>query len=226
MPIFRLTEELVFPHPSLAEDEGVLAVGGDLSVDRLLLAYKNGIFPWYSDNQPIIWWSPDPRFVLFPKKIKISKSMKKVIRKNIFKITYDNCFSEVINKCMELRIDSTWITDEMLIAYINLHKMGFAHSVEVWKNNKLVGGLYGVSIGKCFFGESMFSTESNSSKYALIHMAKKLDERDFLIIDCQQETEHLRTLGSESIPREAFLNIIKEGTNASSFASNWRIMND
>jgi leucyl/phenylalanyl-tRNA--protein transferase len=224
MPIFRLTEEIIFPHPSLADDDGILAVGGDLSVDRLLLAYENGIFPWYSDDQPIIWWSPDPRLVLFPKKIKISKSMKKIIKKGIFKITYDKCFSDVIDNCKNTR-ESTWITDDVMNAYINMHNRGFAHSVEAWQEGQLVGGLYGVSIGKCFFGESMFTKVSNASKAAFIDLTKNLIDRDFSIIDCQQETDHLKSLGAEIISRKKFLDIIKIDTKYSLFASNWKILN-
>ena len=213
MPIFLLNKRLVFPHPSQGTIEGVLAVGGDLSVERLLLAYKSGIFPWYSEGEPIIWWSPDPRFVLFPHNLKISKSMRQVIRRKIFTITYDTAFREVIEGCQEIPRegqDGTWITQEMLEAYVQLHKEGYAHSVEVWQAGKLVGGLYGVALGKCFFGESMFPKVSNASKAAFIDLTTKLRERNFVCIDCQQETNHLGSLGAGCIDRDEFLKILEE----------------
>jgi leucyl/phenylalanyl-tRNA--protein transferase len=213
MPIYGLTEELAFPHPSEANEDGLLAVYGDLSPKRLLLAYCNGIFPWYSEDDPILWWSPDPRFILCPQNLKISNSMKKVLRKNTYKITFDTCFRDVMFNCGNLRKETTgtWITEEMLEAYCKLHELGFAHSVEAWYEGNLVGGLYGISIGKCFFGESMFSTMSNASKAAFITLCKILEEKNYLIIDCQVYTEHLESLGAVNISREDFLSIIEKG---------------
>lgn len=214
MPIYKLSNDLVFPHPSLSEEDGLLAIEGDLSPERLLLAYSNGIFPWYSDDEPILWWSPDPRFVLYPKGIKISHSMKKLLKKNPYKVSFDTCFRDVISNCSNLRKESgTWITNEMIEAYCKLHELGYAHSVETWYQDKLVGGLYGVSIGKCFFGESMFSTMNNSSKVAFITFSKVLEEKGFVIIDCQVHTTHLESLGAVYIPREKFLELLKKGTS-------------
>ena len=215
MPIYALTDDLSFPHPSLANEDGLLAVYGDLSPERLLLAYCNGIFPWYSEDEPILWWSPDPRFVLRPKDIKISHSMQKVLKKNTYKITFNTCFQDVITSCGALRKETagTWITEEMIEAYCKLHELGFAHSVEAWYENELVGGLYGLSIGKCFFGESMFSTMSNASKAAFITLCKALEEKGYLIIDCQVHTDHLESLGAVDITRDEFLKIIEKAVS-------------
>ncbi len=212
MPIFRLSDDLIFPHPSLAEEDGLLAVDGDLSPERLILAYRSGIFPWFSEDEPILWWSPDPRFILYPKDIKISHSMKKLLKKNTYKISFDTCFRDVISNCSNLRRESgTWITNDMIEAYCKLHELGYAHSVEAWYEDKLVGGLYGISIGKCFFGESMFSTMSNASKAAFITLCKKLEEKEYVMVDCQVYTEHLESLGAVNISREKFLEIVEEG---------------
>jgi len=221
MPVFQLSEDLEFPHPSLANSDGILAVGGDLSVERLLLAYCNGIFPWYSEEYPILWWSPDPRFVLFPKDVRISRSMKKLIRKGIFKVTFDTCFQTVMTKCGSLRSDDTWINAEMIASYSKLHRLGFAHSVETWYDGQLVGGLYGLSIGKFFFGESMFSTMDNASKYALITLSEKLIQRNFLMIDCQVYSTHLESMGAVNIPREDFLNSLKTGLEFETLRGSW-----
>lgn len=210
MPIFRLCEDLIFPDPSLAEGDGLLAAYGDLSPERLILAYKNGIFPWFSEGEPILWWSPDPRFVLYPKDIKISHSMKKVLKNNIYRISFDTCFRDVISSCSSTRKE-TWITKDMIEAYCKLHELGHAHSVETWYGDKLVGGLYGISIGKCFFGESMFSIMDNSSKVAIITLCKKLENEGFIIIDCQVYTKHLESLGAVNISRKEFLKILKHG---------------
>jgi leucyl/phenylalanyl-tRNA--protein transferase len=212
MPIYSLGEDLVFPHPSLAREDGLLAVYGDLSPQRLLLAYSNGIFPWFSEDEPILWWSPDPRFIIYPKDIKVSHSMKKLLKKNTYKITFDTCFRDVIFNCGNTRKESgTWITNDMIEAYCKLHELGFAHSVEAWHDDKLVGGLYGLSIGKCFFGESMFSTMSNSSKAAFITLCKLLEEKGYIMVDCQVYTEHLESLGAISISRHEFLQLVKNG---------------
>lgn len=213
MHVYRLSKEIIFPNPDLAEEDGLLAVGGDLKFERLILAYCNGIFPWYSDGEPILWWCPKPRFIIKPNEVNVSKSMKRVFNKGKFTVTFDKDFKAVIQNCKELREnkEGTWITDEMMDAYINLHKRGFASSVEVYNNEKLVGGLYGVKIGKCFFGESMFSIESNASKVALISMCKKLEEEGFIFLDCQMHTNHLESMGGRFIDWEEFKLMLKEG---------------
>jgi len=214
MPIYLLSEEeLSFPHPSLAADNGVLAVGGDLCAERLILAYQHGIFPWFNEGDPILWWSPDPRFVLFPEELKVSKSMRPYFNQKKFSCTIDGRFETVIRNCQQNRRGGqagigTWITDEMLEAYIELHELGIAHSVEVWKKDELVGGLYGVALGKCFFGESMFTKVSNASKFGFIAFVRLLREKGFQLIDCQQETRHLASMGARAIPRKTFLNLL------------------
>lgn len=216
MPIYKLSEDLVFPHPALADEDGLLAAFGDLSPERLLLAYSSGIFPWFSEDEPILWWSPDPRFVLHPKDIKVSHSMKKVLKKNTYNISFDKCFRKVISSCSNVRKESgTWITDEMIDAYCKLHELGFAHSVEAWYENRLVGGLYGISIGKCFFGESMFSLMPNASKSAFITLSRLLEDKEFLMIDCQVYTEHLESLGAIRVARDEFLKTLNEGIKLS-----------
>ena len=211
--MYLLDNNLNFPHPSLANEDGVLAVGGELSVERLFLAYRNGIFPWYEQGEEIIWWSPNPRMVLYPSRLKVSKSMRKVIRQNLYHVTFDKAFEDVIDNCKAIfRKDQggTWITSEMRNAYLNLHAKGIAHSVEVWNNNELVGGLYGVNVGKVFCGESMFSKKSNTSKLAFISLVNKLSEQDYHMIDCQLYTEHLSSLGAEEITRDVFLSELYE----------------
>ena len=211
MTIYRLDERIIFPYPEEAEEDGLLAVGGDLSMERLLLAYENGIFPWYSQGEEILWWCPKERFIIRPNKIHISKSMKRIINRGEFKVTINNDFEGVISNCKEMRenAEGTWITDEMREAYINLFNNGFAASVEVYKDNKLVGGIYGVKIGKCFFGESMFSKVSNASKIALISLCKKLEEENFKFLDCQFHTEHLERMGGEHINWNEFKEMLK-----------------
>jgi len=206
-----LTEKLQFPNPELADEHGMLCIGGDLSINRLKLAYQHGIFPWYNEGEPIIWWSLDPRFVLFLEDLKIAKSMRSYFNQDKFRVSYNQAFESVINACQQTKREDqlgTWITKDMKQAYINLHKEGIAHSVEVWKDKKLVGGLYGVVVGKIFSGESMFSLESNASKFGFISLAKILREKEFLLIDCQQETPHLGTLGAKAILRSEFLEIM------------------
>ncbi len=208
MPVFRLTDQLVFPDPSYAVSGGLLAVGGDLSPERLLLAYANGIFPWYSDPDPILWWSPDPRLVLFPEELKVSSSLKRVIRKNTYKVTVNQAFREVIRGCADVRTKSgegTWITREMIQAYVQLHELGFAHSIESWSEDELSGGLYGIALGRAFFGESMFSLRTDSSKVAFVHLVGMLRDLGFHLIDCQTTTEHLKRFGAREIPRREFL---------------------
>ena len=213
MSIYMLTNELVFPNPELAEEDGLLAIGGDLSKERLLLAYTNGIFPWYNKGEPILWWCPKPRFIIKPNEVNISKSMKRVFNKGEFKVTFDNDFEGVIRNCKELREnkEGTWITNEIMSAYIDLFKNGFATSVEVYKDKKLVGGLYGVKIGKCFFGESMFSTVSNASKVALISMCKRLEKEGYIFLDCQMHTNHLESMGGKFVSWEDFKSMLQEG---------------
>jgi leucyl/phenylalanyl-tRNA--protein transferase len=208
--IFRLDDRIVFPDPSLAEEDGLLAIEGDLSVERLLLAYQNGIFPWYSDDTPILWYSPHERFVLFPAELKISKSMKQVLRSDRFRVTFDQSFGEVIEACSIAKRDGqdgTWITNEMKEAYINLHREGYAHSVEIWEDDQLAGGLYGVEVGNVFCGESMFSRVSNASKVALIGLCQN---GKYQLIDCQVHTEHLESMGARLISRKEYMAILKK----------------
>lgn len=223
--MFRIhTHKLEFPHPRYANEDGILGIGGDLSIDRLLLAYANGIFPWYNEGEPIIWYSPDPRMLLFPKDLKVSKSMKQVIKKNIFEIKYDTAFEAVMRACSTVPREGqegTWITDDMLGAYIAMHKAGFAHSVEAWQDGALVGGLYGVSLGKCFFGESMFSKVSNASKAAFIHLVQNLKARGFVLIDCQVYTPHLESLGAAEIPRADFLELLAANQEEETMLGPW-----
>lgn len=208
MPVFTLSDRLSFPPPQLAIKEGLLAVGGDLGVERLALAYRNGIFPWYSKGEPILWWSPDPRLVLYPEELRISKSLRKLIKKKQFQITFDKAFDSVIQACAEIKRsygEGTWITDDMKAAYCLFHRKGYAHSVEAWQGDQLVGGLYGVSIGRAFFGESMFSRTSNASKVAFVALVRNLQRLDFALIDCQVKTDHLIRLGAREVPRKVFL---------------------
>ncbi|HDZ88488.1 MAG TPA: leucyl/phenylalanyl-tRNA--protein transferase, partial [Nitrospirae bacterium] len=186
MPVFSLTDEVIFPSPELAGEDGLLAVGGDLGMERLLKAYALGIFPWYSDGSPVLWWSPDPRLVLFPDELKVSRSMRRLIKKEEFKVTFDMAFEDVIENCAVVHKNDdggTWITDDMISAYVNLHYSGFAHSVEIWHKEELAGGLYGVSMGNAFFGESMFTLRSNASKVAFVKLVERLRRYDFKIID-------------------------------------------
>ncbi|PWS27216.1 leucyl/phenylalanyl-tRNA--protein transferase [Pedobacter yonginense] len=207
---FQLADDDVsFPNPALADEDGLLAIGGDLSLERLLLAYSNGIFPWFSADDPILWYSPHQRCVIYPDRIKISKSMKKLIKENLFRVTINTAFEAVIKHCADTpRIgqDGTWITDEMQDAYINLHQKGVAHSVEVWLDQILVGGLYGVKVNRVFCGESMFSHASNASKIALIYLSKL----DIDLIDCQLPNDHLMSMGAEMIDRETYIEILQK----------------
>lgn len=206
-----LPKEIWFPPVSDASPDGILAIGGDLSPERLTLAYKSGIFPWFSEGDPIIWYSPDPRMVLFPKNLKVSKSMQQFIRKNEFSITFNQDFKNVITNCQHISRKGqpgTWITEEMKSAYIELHKIGIAKSVEVWKNEELVGGLYGIDLGTIFCGESMFSKESNTSKLAFIFLVNKLKNEQYNLLDCQMYNEHLASLGAQEISRIEFLKYI------------------
>ena len=213
MPIYQLTDEIMFPNPELAEEDGLLAIGGDLRWERLVLAYCNGIFPWYNEDDPILWWCTKPRFIIKPNEVRISKSMKRVFNRGEFKVTFNNDFEGVISNCKALREkgEGTWITDDMKEAYINLFNKEFALSVEVYKESKLVGGLYGVKIGRCFFGESMFSIETNASKVALISICKKLERENYLFLDCQMHTNHLESMGGKFVSWGEFKSMLQEG---------------
>ena len=211
-PIPFLTNALVFPSPESAGAEGLLAIGGDLRPERLMLAYENGIFPWFNEDSLILWWSPDPRMVLFPDKLKVSKSMQRILRKGIFRVTRNRCFAEVVMQCAQVPRSGqsgTWITDRMQQAYMELHKIGKAVSYEVWQDRELVGGLYGVDLGHVFCGESMFSKVSNASKAGFIHMVEEQRKRGCCLIDCQMHTAHLESLGAEEISRAEFLKLLK-----------------
>jgi leucyl/phenylalanyl-tRNA--protein transferase len=210
MPVFRLNEALVFPSVELSEANGLLAVGGDLAPERLIMAYGQGIFPWFGEDEPILWWSPDPRLVVFPAKLHVSRSMRQILKQKIFTVTYDRCFREVITACRLSRRGEreTWITEPMVDAYCRLHEQGIAHSVEAWHHGELAGGLYGVALGGCFFGESMFTRVSNASKAAFITLIRALQARGFLLIDCQVDSPHLQSLGAELMPRKIFLDIM------------------
>jgi len=206
-----LSDEIWFPPVHEANEDGILAIGGDLSSQRLQLAYKSGIFPWFSEGDPVVWYSPDPRMILFPEKLKVSKSMQQIIRKGDFKVTFNKDFESVIANCKAIgRKDQqgTWITDEMQESYIRLHELGIAKSVEVWQHKNLVGGLYGIDLGTVFCGESMFSKISNTSKIAFISLVEKLKRENYKLLDCQLYNRHLESLGAEEIPRSEFLKYI------------------
>lgn len=206
--IHILSEELEFPSAEHSTPQGIVAVGGDLSPDRLLLAYRSGIFPWYNEHDPIIWWSLDPRMVLYPRDLKVSKSMRPYFNKQKFRVTYNQAFGTVIRSCKSRERsgqEGTWISEDIIEAYERLFELGYAKSVEVWEGPTLVGGLYGVDLGRVFCGESMFSYKSNASKFGFISLVKKLEELEYHFIDCQQDTLHLRSLGASPIPRKRFL---------------------
>ncbi|WP_297823104.1 leucyl/phenylalanyl-tRNA--protein transferase [Segetibacter sp.] len=211
MPLYVLDNNLWFPPITEALHDGLLAIGGDLSVERLLLAYRKGIFPWFDGDVPM-WWSPDPRFVLFPNELRVSKSMKALLKRSAFEFTINKAFAQVIRACKEKERegqDGTWITDDVEAAYVQLHKLGYAHSAEVWLNGELAGGLYGVRLNNMFFGESMFSHVSNASKYAFIKYVHQLISEGVQLIDCQVHTEHLETLGARMIERREFMEYVK-----------------
>lgn len=224
MPIYQLfDDEIRFPDPMDAEEDGLLAIGGDLSVERLISAYATGVFPWY-ERKPILWWSPDPRTILYPDEFKVSKSLKRVIRSGKFEIRLDSAFSRVIDTCGRIPREGengTWITTEMKMAYKRLFVLGVAHSAETYHNNHLVGGLYGVSIGKVFFGESMFHTETDASKVAFAALASWLYERDFMFIDCQMHTEHLASLGAKEIPKAEYLKLLAKAISFPTLKGKW-----
>jgi len=213
MPVFLLSDNLSFPPPHLAEKDGLLAAGGDLSQQRLLAAYAGGIFPWYTEGSPILWWSPDPRLVLFPDELIVSRSLRQCIRKGLFTVSFNRAFDEVIRSCAEIGRrgqTGTWITAEMEAAYSALHRSGHAVSVEAWQDGELAGGLYGIVMGRVFFGESMFARKSNASKVAFVTFVEHLRNKGFRIIDCQMRTGHLLSLGAREIPRSEYLKLLKK----------------
>ena len=210
--MYLLGKKIAFPDVELAGHDGILAIGGDLSPERLMLAYRSGIFPWYSEGEPIVWYSPEKRMVLLPGQLRVSDSMKQIMRKGLYRVTWNKSFEEVIRACKaspRKGQDGTWITDEMLRAYVRLHELGHAKSVEVWREDELVGGLYGVDLGHVFCGESMFSKESNTSKIAFIELARRLESQNYRMIDCQVYTSHLASLGAREIPRKKFIELLR-----------------
>ena len=224
MPVFLLSDDIEFPPPELASREGLLAVGGDLCQERLIEAYSMGIFPWFSEAEPIMWWSPDPRLVLYPDELRVSRSLQKTIKKGLFQLTMDQSFDQVITACAGVRRKhgkGTWIVPDMINAYCQLHVSGYAHSVEAWQNDELVGGLYGVSLGKCFFGESMFTHVDNASKVAFVALVEHLRTLSFDLIDCQVTTEHLISFGAREIQRGVFLDQLKETLAKPTLKGKW-----
>jgi leucyl/phenylalanyl-tRNA--protein transferase len=224
MPVYRLSKELIFPAPELADEDGLLGVGGDLSPERLLIAYANGIFPWYSKGEPIMWWSPEPRCVLHPDRLKVSTSLRQALKKEDYDIRFDTVFADVIRECSTTPRKGqrgTWITKEMQQAYIRLHELGFAHSTEVFMDGELVGGLYGVSIGLTYSGESMFHRKPEASKIALFHLAARLKEWGYPLIDCQVTNKHLLSLGAEEMPRKEFLKQVKKNREKKGREGTW-----
>lgn len=219
-------EQLWFPETQQALDDpnGLLALGGDLSPERLLLGYRKGIFPWFSEDQPILWWSPDPRCVIFPQELHISGSMRRTLNRGYFSVTLDRAFGEVISGCADTREEGTWITADVKQAYRRLHRLGKAHSFEVWNpQGEVVGGLYGVAIGRCFFGESMYAIETNASKVAFIHCVRQLAAWGYQLLDCQIENPHLRSLGARLISRREFLSILNEQIDIPADHSQWEM---
>ena len=209
--MYRLTDALLFPSPEQASAEGIVAVGGDLQPERVMLAYRKGIFPWFESDDFLLWWSPDPRMVLFPDRLKVSKSMRTVLRKKQFELTFNKAFDQVVEACAKVKRfgqNGTWITPGLMEVYSSLHTQGHAHSVEVWEEGSLVGGLYGIDLGTVFCGESMFSKSSNASKVALIYLVKELKKNKYELIDCQVPTQHLASMGAEPISRTEFLTFL------------------
>jgi leucyl/phenylalanyl-tRNA--protein transferase len=226
VPIYRLPREPVFPDPARAEPDGLLAVGGDLSAERLLTAYAQGIFPWYSEPSPILWWSPDPRLVLEPERLHVPKSLRKTIRAGAFEVTADEAFARVIDRCAARPRpgqDGTWITDEMREAYVHLHQLGYAHSFEAWQGGELAGGLYGVSLGAAFFGESMFADRPDASKVAFVRAVEWLASRGVNLVDCQVRTDHLVRFGARDLSRATFLRKLAAALRASTMRGRWSL---
>jgi leucyl/phenylalanyl-tRNA--protein transferase len=226
MPVYLLSDEIAFPPPDLSTQEGLLAIGGDLCPERLLLAYSMGIFPWYSKSDPIMWWSPNPRLVLYPDEIRISRSLQKTIKKGEFRLSVDQAFEQVISECAGVprrASEGTWIVPDMIEAYCRLHESGYAHSVETWRDDKLVGGLYGVSLGRCFFGESMFTHATDASKVAFVALVDQLKIWSFDLIDCQVTTEHLVSFGAREIPRDTFLQQLRTSQETPTLKGRWEL---
>jgi len=226
LPVYKISDSLTFPNPNQADESGLLAFGGDLSPDRILLAYKSSIFTWYSSGDPILWWSPPQRMILYPNSLRINKSLKRAINSGEFEIRVDENFDSVIEACSQIpRKDQngTWINTEMQTAYKNLHQLGYAHSFETWKDNELVGGLYGLSLGRAFFGESMFSRHSESSKFAFYHLHEFAIKHEFHFIDCQLYTEHLASMGATEIEREEYLSQLEKALIMNGSLKNWTI---
>ena len=221
------TPETEFPSPDAATDEGLVAVGGELTTSRLLSAYRSGIFPWYSEDQPVLWWSPEPRAILFPDKIKISRSLRKTLKHKEFQVTADQEFEAVINACAEPRgqppYGGTWITEDMKRSYLELHRLGYGHSIEVWRAGELVGGMYGLSLGRAFFGESMFSRVSDASKVALVRLAEFAILYDIDFIDCQLPTDHLTSMGTVNMTRTAYLGLLKKSLKHNDRTEHWSL---
>jgi leucyl/phenylalanyl-tRNA--protein transferase len=226
VPIYRLGREVAFPEPWRAEPDGLLAVGGDLGPERLLAAYAAGIFPWFDERSPILWWSPDPRLVLEPERLHVSRSLGRTLRRGAFRVTADAAFERVIRRCASRRRPGqrgTWITREMVEAYVLLHELGFAHSFEAWEGDALAGGLYGVSLGAAFFGESMFADRTDASKVALVRSVEWLAARGVSLVDCQVRTEHLVSFGAREVPRAEFLARLAAALGAPTLRGRWRI---
>ena len=226
MPVYRLPKQHAFPPPEEAEESGLLAVGGDLDPARVLLAYYTGIFPWYSEGEPVLWWSPDPRMVLEPDALRIPRSLKKKIRRGDYTVTMDTAFEDVIRHCRSTKRPAqsgTWITEEMIDCYAQLHEMGFAHSVEAWEEGQLVGGLYGVAIGTFFAGESMFAHRPDASKFALVALCRQLAKWQFPLIDCQMHTEHLARFGAKEITRASFLETLRHSVQRHATPKRWAL---
>jgi leucyl/phenylalanyl-tRNA---protein transferase len=226
VPVYRLPREPVFPEPARAEPDGLLAVGGDLSPERLLMAYASGIFPWYGDDSPILWWSPDPRLVLEPSRLHVPRSLERTIRRERYRVTVDRAFAQVISRCAARPRPGqrgTWITDEMRDAYVRLHQLGFAHSFEAWEGAELAGGLYGVSLGAAFFGESMFADRPDASKVAFVRSIDWLARRSVNLVDCQVRTEHLLRFGAHEISRAAFLHRLARALRAPTRRGRWSL---
>ena len=227
MPVWGLPEDVcIFPHPLTADASGILAIGGDLNPEMLIQAYRFGIFPWFGPGEPLMWWFPDPRMILYPEDVKVFRSMRPYFNQHKFRVTLDHAFSEVIRQCASTRRKnqdgSTWILDDMITAYSALHVAGYAHSLEVWQGDDLIGGLYGVAMGKIFFGESMFSHVSNSSKFGLICLCRFLSSRGFGVIDCQQETPHLATMGAHSVSASMFYTMIRDNLAEPGTPGTWQ----
>ncbi|MBC8045670.1 MAG: leucyl/phenylalanyl-tRNA--protein transferase [Fimbriimonadaceae bacterium] len=225
MAFYSLDDRLIFPDPNDADEDGLIAIGGDLTIDRLLVAYNAGIFPWFAEYKVPFWYSPDPRCVIYPGDLKVSHSMQQLFKKNFFTVTLDHDFPFVIKQCAKAARKNetgTWISKDFQKAYIDLHNAGYAHSIEVWKEDKIVGGLYGVSLGSCFFGESMFTQISNASKYGFVFLVQLLKQKKFTLIDCQVYNAHLGSLGAINIERKIFLKELKKGLKKETLKGNWK----